>query len=119
MNFYSDTLFAGNTSIRGYRCGQVLVHDLGYSKFIPMKNKAHAGQALEELFANFGVLSLLHTNGSEEITQGHWKPFLEGYGGIKQTIVEPYSPWQNRAEAEILELKKKTQHLMASLGAHK
>jgi hypothetical protein len=31
---------------------------------------------------------------------------------IKQTQTEPYSPWQNRCESMIKELKKETLHLM-------
>jgi hypothetical protein len=51
----------------------VFVNDLGYHKFIPIKRKALAGQALEELFANVGVPILLHTDGAKEMTLGHWK----------------------------------------------
>jgi hypothetical protein len=65
------------------------VNDLGYPKFIPIKGKALAGQALEELFANVGVPILLHTDGSKEITLGHCKETRHKYGGIRQTIVEP------------------------------
>jgi predicted urease superfamily metal-dependent hydrolase len=76
--------------------------------FIPMKRKALAGKALEELFTDVGVPILLHTDGAKEMTLGHWKEVLDNYGGIKQTIVELYSPRQNQAEAEIRELKKTT-----------
>jgi hypothetical protein len=48
------------------------------------------------------------------MTAGKWKEVRDKYGGIHQTIMEPHSPWQNRAEAEIRELKKATSRIMHS-----
>jgi hypothetical protein len=54
-----------------------------------------AGQALSTLFSDVGVPTSLHTDGAKEMTLGHWKEIRDKHGGIKQTIVEPHSPWQN------------------------
>ena len=44
--FYSDTMFASTTSICHFTCGQIFINDLNFSRFIPMKSKADAGDAL-------------------------------------------------------------------------
>eukprot|EP00957_Ditylum_brightwellii_P198720 15146423-Ditylum_brightwellii.AAC.1 len=51
-------------------------------------------------------------DGAKELNIGKWKDAWEKYGGIKQTNTEPNSPWQNRAEAGIKELKKHVNRLM-------
>jgi Reverse transcriptase (RNA-dependent DNA polymerase) len=117
--FYSDTMFVSTKSIRGYTCGQVFVNDTGFSRVYPMKSKSMAGTALSTLFSDVGVPTSLHTDGAKEMTLGHWKEIRDKHGGIKQTIVEPHSPWQNRAEAEIRELKKQVTRIMHRSGAHK
>ena len=61
----------------------------------------------------------LHTNGAKEMMLRHWKEIRDKHGGIKQTLVEPYSPWQNRAEAEVREIKKEVTQIMSRMGAHK
>jgi hypothetical protein len=61
------------------------------------------------------------------MTLGHWKDVREKHGGIKreknggiiQTIVKPHSPWQNRAEAEIRELKRQVTRIMHWSAGHK
>ena len=44
---------------------------------------------------------MMHMDGAKELTQGCWQEILSQHGGIKQTFAEPYSPWQNQAEAWI------------------
>jgi hypothetical protein len=117
--FYSDTMFVSTKSIRGFSCGQIFVNDTGFSRVYPMKSKSMAGNALSTLFSDVGVPTSLHTDGAKEMTLGHWKEIRDKHGGIKQTIVEPHSPWQNRAEAEIRELKKQVTRIMHRSGAHK
>ena len=43
----------------------------------------------------------MHMYAAKEFTQGQWQEILSQHGGIKQTFAEPYSPWQNQAEAGI------------------
>lgn len=110
--FYSDTMFSLTKSIRGSTCSQVFVNDCGFSKHVPMRSKGEAGNALDELFNDVGVPTSLVTDGALELTQGRWKEIRDKHGGIKQSVVEPYSPWQNRAESEIREIKKQTRQIM-------
>jgi hypothetical protein len=72
-----------------------------------MKLKSEAGFALQEFIQDVRVPSILHTDGAKELTEGKWKEVCRTHG-IKQTFTEPHSPFQNRAEVNIRELKKHT-----------
>jgi transposase len=90
---------------------QLFVNDVKYLRIMPMRKKSEAGLALLELIQDIGIPSALHTDGAKELTQDRWKAVCDEYG-IKQTITEPYSPWQNCAELNIREAKKKILRLM-------
>lgn len=92
--------------------GQIFVNDIGFTHFIPMKLKSDAGQALQEFIHDIGIPSALHIDDAKELTSGHWEHVRKTYG-IRQTLAEPYSPFQNRAEVNIHELKKHTRRLMS------
>jgi transposase len=49
---------------------------------------------------------MIVTDRAAEETGGDWKQTLEKYRA-QDKRTEPYSPWQNRAEHEIRELKKR------------
>jgi len=95
--------------------GQIFVNDIGFTHFIPMKLKTDAGHALQEFIHDIGIPSSLHTDDAKELTSAHWKQVRKTYG-IKQTLAEPYSPFQNRAEINIREMKKHTRRLMNKTG---
>jgi hypothetical protein len=52
------------------------------------------------------------------MTLGHWKHVRDKHGGISQTLAEPYSPWQNRAESAIRDTKRQVLRLMKSSKAN-
>jgi hypothetical protein len=108
-------MFSAKRSTRGNACAQVFVNDFGSSKVISMKSKGDAGLALDILFSDVGVPTALHTDGAKELTAWRWKQVREKHGGIRQTLAEPYSPWQNRAESEIRELKRTTRRIMQKM----
>jgi hypothetical protein len=104
--FYFDTFFANEQSTRGNTMAQLFINNVKYLRIMPMQKKSEAGAALLELIQDIGIPSALHIHGAKEETQGKWKQVCQDFG-IKQTITEPYSPWQNRAELNIREAKKK------------
>ena len=59
----------------------------------------------------------MHMDGAKEFTQGCWQEILSQHGGIKQTFAEPYSPWQNQAEAGIQEHKKQVHSVLRQTRA--
>jgi transposase len=116
--FYSDTFFSNQPSIRGNTMAQLFVNDIKNLRIMPMRKKSEAGSALLELIQDIGIPSVIHTDGAKELTQGKWKNICDDFG-IKQTITEPYSPWQNRAELNIREAKKKILRLMTRTNTPK
>lgn len=110
--FYSDTFFSSIRSTRGNTMGQLFVNDIGFYHFVPMKSKSEAGNALLEFIQDIGVPSALHTDDAKESTSGRWEQVRKDHG-IKQTLAEPYSPFQNRTEVNIRELKKHVRHIMS------
>ena len=95
------------------------MNNLGFSHIVPMKLKSQAGNALTKFFEDKGVPTVMHTDGAKEFTQGCWQEILSQHGGIKQTFAEPYSPWQNRAEAGIREHKKQVLRVLRRTRASK
>jgi len=110
--FYSDTFFSGVKSVSQSTCAQLFVTEFGYTKFTPMKTKGEAGYALKELLQDVGIPGELHTDGAKELTMGTWKQVCRD-AGIKTSTTEKNSPWQNRTEVEIRELKKHVRRLMS------
>ncbi|MGH3055661.1 MAG: hypothetical protein ACRDL7_11860, partial [Gaiellaceae bacterium] len=109
--FYSDTLFSKCKSTVGNTCGQIFVNDIDFVRFIPMQTKSAAGDALAEFIQDVGIPSTLHTDNAKEETLGRWRDVRLNCQ-IQQTETEPYSPWQNRAERTIKEVKKSVVRLM-------
>ena len=70
---YSDTLFASTTSIRHFICGQILINDLHFSRFIPMKSKADAEDALKYMIQDIGIPFEMHVDGAKEENLGQWE----------------------------------------------
>jgi hypothetical protein len=114
--FYSDTFFSSVVSSRGNTMAQLFINDIQYTRVFPMKRKSEAGLTLQELIQDIGIPSALHCDGALELQYGKWKELCSEYG-IRQTITEPYSPWQNRTEMNIRELKKKVSRLMTRAKA--
>ena len=56
-------------------------------------------------------MSELHSDNAKELTLGEFgKVLKQDY--VRATEIEPYSPWQNRAEMSIKEMKKSTLQVM-------
>ena len=103
--FYTDTMFATTKSLRGNKCAQLFTNGTGYDVFYPLKKESDAGDALNEFIRTVGVPKELISDGAKAETQGNFGKVIKEYR-IKQRTTEPYSPWQNRAEGGIRELKK-------------
>jgi hypothetical protein len=113
--FYLDTFFSQKKSIfLGNTCGQLFVAPFGFTKFVPIKSKGEAHLALQELFHDVGIPQHIHTDGAKEMVLGNWKKTCNEYG-IKMSQTEKSSPWQNKTEIEIRELKKHTRRFMGKM----
>ena len=82
-----------------------------FCSHFPMLLKSQAHNTLQDLCERYGVPAQVHTDNANEETKGAWvrvcREFL-----IKQTVTEPYSPWQNRCERAIQECKKPYRRLV-------
>ena len=103
---YSDTMFGKVKSVRQYNCAQVFTDGKGWDHFYPMKTKSEAGDKLMNLIQDYNAIpkELVSDNAKEE-TYGKWGQICRDYH-IKRHWSEPYSAWQNRAEAAIREIKR-------------
>ncbi|MGH3055829.1 MAG: hypothetical protein ACRDL7_12725, partial [Gaiellaceae bacterium] len=68
--------------------------------------------ALAEFIQDVGIPRELHTDNAKEETLGRWRDVRLNCQ-IKQSETEAYSPWQNRAERMIKEVKKAVIRLMS------
>ena len=92
---------------------QVFTDGCGDTHFYPLHKKKEAGQALREMVRMNGAMTELVTDGASEegVKMGQsettWRKVIEDFL-IKNTLSEPYSQWQNKAEGEIREIKRRT-----------
>jgi len=93
-------------SVRQFKYGQVTTNGLGYTRFLPIESKSEAHNGILDFIHNAGIPEWLITDGSKEQSSREFEDMIRKFH-IRHTFTEPHSPWQNRAETEIKELKKK------------
>jgi transposase len=76
-----------------------------------MKLRSQAHQTLSTFIHEVGIPAAIHSDDAPELMQGKYKELCKEFH-IPCTYTEPYSPWQNRAEGSIRELKRHTQRKM-------
>jgi len=109
--FYSDTFFSDYRSTKGNTMAQLFTNDCKFLRVFLMRKKSEAANALLEFIQDMGIPASMHCDGALELQYGKWKEICQDYG-IRQTCTEPKSPWQNRAEVNIREVKTYIQRLM-------
>jgi hypothetical protein len=105
ITIYSDTLFPSLKSIRGYTCAQLFTDGYCFVHIYPLKRKGDAHHALLQFMQDVGIRKGLLTDCAPKEMRGEWGQVVKKYH-IKAKVMEPASPWQNRAQAEIREVKK-------------
>jgi len=70
-----------------------------------MKNKSDVPDTLSNFIHKVGIPHTIHSGNAPETEKGKFRQLCKDYG-IINTFTEPYSPWQNRAEGGIHELKR-------------
>ena len=96
---------------------QVYTNDHGYSKVYPMKLKSQTHETLSTFIHEVGIPSAIHSDDAKEIMQGRFKELCKEYH-IPCSYTEPFSPWQNRAENAIRELKRHVRRIMIASRVH-
>jgi hypothetical protein len=115
---YTDTMFASTVSTRGNTCAQVFVNDLEWVRSFPLGRKGDAHTCLDLLFPEDGVPNIMIMDDAKELTGGAFRSKCRQAGCYSKEL-EPYSPWMNRAEGTIRELKRATRRAMVKSGSPK
>jgi len=92
---------------------QIYVNDLNFNKVYTMKTKSETADTLRTFIHEVGIPHTLHSDDAKELLHGPFKQLCKEYG-IPCTYTEPYSPWQNRAEGGIRELKRHVHRKMTA-----
>jgi hypothetical protein len=101
---YTDTMFASVASRRGSTCAQIFVNHLEWCRAYLLKTKGNAHASLDLLFLEEGVPNTIILDNAPELHAGEFPRKCRQAGSYcKET--EPYSPWMNRVEGTIRELK--------------
>ena len=105
--FYTDTMFSGVKSLRGNKCAQIFTNGK-YVHLEPGERKSQAGEALGSMIDEVGIPDKIVFDGAKEQT-GRKSEFMKivKKNRISHWQTEPYSPWQNRAEDQIREVKRR------------
>jgi hypothetical protein len=116
MRIYTDTMFASKKSVRGYTCAQIFTDGRKFFRAYPLVKKGDAHHALTAFIQDVGIPKNFLTDGAKEEQDGEWKHIIKHYH-IRTHVTEPRSPWQNRAEAGICELKKLVRRALKKTAA--
>jgi hypothetical protein len=92
---------------------QLYINDLSFMKIYPMKTKSEVSDSLVQFIQDVGIPHAIHSDAAPELIQGRFRQLCKDYH-IHPMCTEPYSPWQNRAEGGIRELKRMVHRKMTS-----
>jgi hypothetical protein len=111
---YTDTVFNKVWSIGGNRCAQIFCGE-NYVKAIPLASKALVAHALQEFVHDVGIPNELMMDGAAEQT-GPNSDFITACRkyDIRVFRTEPDTPWQNKAERIIGELRRRWRSRMSA-----
>ena len=111
--FYVDFLKVTVKSIRGFIGGMLYCNKLGFKKFFPCTNETQeeTSHSLRSFIELVGLPAALHSDNHNNLRAGKFKKILRKFG-IWNSFTEPKSPWQNRAEFAIGEVKRQARRLM-------
>jgi transposase InsO family protein len=102
---YHDTMHSKVVSSRGNKCCEIYVTDFGWSRSFPMQKESEVHETLDLFLSRYGIPESLISDGAKSYTGGQYRKKAK-QAGIFCKLTDPYSPWQNRAESEIREVKR-------------
>ena len=104
--FYADIMEPKIKSIDSHRYIHIIGNGKGFTKCYPMERKNESIHALDEFVKKIGVPeTLISDNDTTMEGWSEWKKRIRKYG-INPKYTEPHSPFQNKAELDIRELKR-------------
>ena len=104
--FYIDTLFPKANSVSRHDCYQIFTDGERIICIIPFFSKAEVGMAIISFMRQVGILNELHFGKAADQMGPHSNfQFAMRELSIEWINLEPFSPWQNHAENQILKIK--------------
>ena len=104
---YGDAAYAKVRSIGGEKGFSAFTDGKGFDVVYPFERAKDYPDSLMKLIQQFGVPKTLVTDGGSEMQKGRGRATANEYRiNLQHTV--PYSPWQNKAEASIREIKRGT-----------
>jgi hypothetical protein len=105
--FYTDTMFSGIRSLRGNTCAQLFTNGK-FVHFETIERKSQAGEMLHSMIDEVGIPNKIISDGAREQT-GKRLEFMRCVRKhrISEWRIEPYLPWQNGAEDQIQEIRRR------------
>ncbi len=89
---------------KSFKPYQLYINDLSFTKIYLVKLKSEAPHTLSAFIHDVGIPHSIHSDDAPELMHGKFHALCQDYS-IPTTYTEPHSPWQNRAEGGIRELK--------------
>ena len=109
----TDYMFANTTSTRGINGGQIYTKSTDWIKIYPTSSKGDCHETFDLLAHREGIPDTLISDQAKEETMGKMRKKVQEAGVHYKECCKPYtSPFQNRAEAGIRELKRATKRSM-------
>ena len=104
--FYADIMEPKVKSVDAQNYAHIIGNGHGYTKVYPMERKNESIYALDDFVKKVGIPEvLLCDNDTTMEGWNEWKRRIRKYA-IEPKYTEPYSPFQNKAELDIRELKR-------------
>ena len=104
--FYADIMEPKVKSIDSHKYAHVIGNGRGFTKVYPMETKNESIHSLDEFVKKIGVPeTLICDNDTTMEGWSEWRKRIRKYN-INPKYTEPYSPFQNKAELDIRELKR-------------
>ena len=109
--FYADIMEPKVLSLESHRYAHVIGNGCGFSKVYPMERKNESIYALDDFVKKVGIPETLLSD-NDTTTEGwrEWKRRIMKYS-IDPKYTEPHSPFRNKAELDIRELKRMVRRL--------
>jgi Reverse transcriptase (RNA-dependent DNA polymerase) len=102
---YHDVFKANIVSHRNNKCAEIYASDFGWSRTFPMQKEADVHETLDIFLSRYGVPDSFISDGARAFEFGKFRKKARD-AGCYCKLTDPYSPWQNRAESEIWEVKR-------------
>ena len=102
---FHDTLKSNIVLLRVNKCSEMYATDFGWSRNFPMSKESDVHETLDLFLSRYGIPEALVSDGAKSYLGGKFRKKARE-AGCYCKVTDPYSPWQNRAEGEIREVKR-------------